>query len=277
MTDFDSTKLSKACTQCGVEKPITHFRLKKPNTDRFDVLCKQCKGRDAMEVNRPNIPEFDELEQLYAEIAQHPEAIQSLKKRINELPKRMAKSLSCEQERIDTAFILYWGHPEMSVKAIAKELLGKTEKELRKVIVWRIDALACRYCGSPSLLESRADEGLKRDKYSSDGIMCYECFMIGHRGLNQRFDDIKNTRRPREEELKTMPYHEYLKTPEWNRLRKEKLQQAGFRCQLCNVYGQPLQVHHRTYERRGHECSTDLIVLCASCHETFHRNRRSVD
>jgi 5-methylcytosine-specific restriction endonuclease McrA len=69
--------------------------------------------------------------------------------------------------------------------------------------------------------------------------------------------------------LRTMPYQEYLQTPEWKAIREKKLKESGFRCQLCNQSGE-LNVHHRTYERRGNEELQDLIVLCRGCHETFH-------
>jgi hypothetical protein len=69
--------------------------------------------------------------------------------------------------------------------------------------------------------------------------------------------------------LQTMPYQEYLETPEWKTLRDQKLKQAQFRCQLCNS-PKELNVHHRTYERRGIEELGDLIVLCRRCHEKFH-------
>ena len=29
-------------------------------------------------------------------------------------------------------------------------------------------------------------------------------------------------------------------------------------------------VHHRTYDRLGHEEAADLVVLCGSCHDRFH-------
>ena len=32
----------------------------------------------------------------------------------------------------------------------------------------------------------------------------------------------------------------------------------------------PLQVHHRTYERRGAELDSDLIAFCPTCHGLFH-------
>jgi hypothetical protein len=69
--------------------------------------------------------------------------------------------------------------------------------------------------------------------------------------------------------LRAIPYREYLETPEWKALREKKLKAARFRCELCNEPGQ-LNVHHRTYERRGNEHLKDLIVLCRGCHEKFH-------
>ena len=69
-----------------------------------------------------------------------------------------------------------------------------------------------------------------------------------------------------------MPYAEYLQTPEWFAKRTAALRRAGYRCQLCNRTGR-LEVHHRTYERRGNEAPEDLIVLCEGCHEVFHQSR----
>jgi hypothetical protein len=71
-------------------------------------------------------------------------------------------------------------------------------------------------------------------------------------------------------ELAEMPYDEYLATCEWHERRAAARQRAGERCQVCNSEG-PLDVHHRTYERRGRERDDDLIVLCRGCHELFHR------
>jgi hypothetical protein len=71
-------------------------------------------------------------------------------------------------------------------------------------------------------------------------------------------------------ELAEMPYSEYLATCEWNETRTAARKRAGERCQVCYSDG-PLDVHHRTYERRGAEHDTDLTVLCRKCHELFHR------
>ena len=74
----------------------------------------------------------------------------------------------------------------------------------------------------------------------------------------------------RKQYLRTMPYEEYLKTPEWQQKRQEAIRRARGRCQLCNADNNGRYVHHRTYERRGDEWLQDLIVLCRRCHEHYH-------
>jgi hypothetical protein len=70
----------------------------------------------------------------------------------------------------------------------------------------------------------------------------------------------------------TLPYDEYLHSALWQRVRQEALTRAGHCCQLCNL-PHHLQVHHRTYERRGFELPADLIVLCSACHARHHQVR----
>jgi hypothetical protein len=84
------------------------------------------------------------------------------------------------------------------------------------------------------------------------------------------------TKQERIQELQSMPYAGYLKTPEWQEKRKKALRFASFKCQLCNS-GERLNVHHRTYERLGQELMGDLITLCNDCHSTFHQNRDLAD
>jgi 5-methylcytosine-specific restriction endonuclease McrA len=73
----------------------------------------------------------------------------------------------------------------------------------------------------------------------------------------------------RGEALKTMPYREYLRTPEWAERRRGALRRAGHTCETCGKDG-ALHVHHRTYERRGEENPDDLVVLCEDCHLAVH-------
>jgi restriction endonuclease Mrr len=71
-------------------------------------------------------------------------------------------------------------------------------------------------------------------------------------------------------ELHAMPYALYLRTPEWRRTRAAALQRAGHRCSLDAKHTDGLEVHHSAYERLGAELSSDLAVLCHSCHQLHH-------
>lgn len=66
-------------------------------------------------------------------------------------------------------------------------------------------------------------------------------------------------------------YREYLWSPEWQAKKRDALERAGWRCQLCNS-PEDLDVHHRTYERIFNEPPQDLTVLCRLCHNRFHGN-----
>lgn len=83
-------------------------------------------------------------------------------------------------------------------------------------------------------------------------------------------------KRNREEELRSMTYYEYLKTPEWRDKRAAAIHRAAYRCQLCNAHGNDvvLQAHHRSYETLGQELSNDLVVLCKPCHARHHYSNR---
>lgn len=70
-------------------------------------------------------------------------------------------------------------------------------------------------------------------------------------------------------ELKSMDYKTYLKTDEWQRKRLDAIENARGVCEICGS-GLDIQVHHKTYERRGEELPEDLIVLCAKCHKAEH-------
>lgn len=64
-------------------------------------------------------------------------------------------------------------------------------------------------------------------------------------------------------------YAAYLRTPHWQAMRAAALKYAEHRCQLC-YSTEAVEVHHRTYDRVGHERLADLTVLCARCHERHH-------
>ena len=98
---------------------------------------------------------------------------------------------------------------------------------------------------------------------------CPACINLTARAEQEKRQKA-DAQRKRLEQLKTMRYDEYLKTDEWQWRRKKKLEDAGYHCQLCHANGGILDVHHSTYERKGNENLSDLIVLCRDCHSKFH-------
>jgi replicative DNA helicase len=64
-------------------------------------------------------------------------------------------------------------------------------------------------------------------------------------------------------------YAAYRLTPRWQELRGLALERDGYRCRVCNS-PERLDVHHRTYDRVGHEEVGDLTTLCDECHSRYH-------
>jgi hypothetical protein len=81
-------------------------------------------------------------------------------------------------------------------------------------------------------------------------------------------DVLPPIRAPRDEHARP-DYLEYLKSAGWRTTRNRALQLASYRCERCDSK-RDLQVHHRTYERLGHEWDQDLEVLCDACHGDHH-------
>jgi hypothetical protein len=70
-------------------------------------------------------------------------------------------------------------------------------------------------------------------------------------------------------------YAEYLNTEHWKELKIRKLySNTKHSCYSCNSMDR-LELHHRTYERIGHEWLNDLIWLCRTCHEATHAYERN--
>ena len=70
-------------------------------------------------------------------------------------------------------------------------------------------------------------------------------------------------------------YRRYLRTEGWKERRKVALDRAGGFCEDCGARGN-LDVHHRTYVRKGAERPEDLVALCRECHDERHRGKRNV-
>ena len=66
----------------------------------------------------------------------------------------------------------------------------------------------------------------------------------------------------------------YLKSPQWQRLRGQVWKRAVGVCERCGT-APIVDTHHKTYERSGNELLDDLLGVCRMCHETIHGIRRA--
>lgn len=163
--------------------------------------------------------------------------------------------------------VLYW-HFQVSVLFL-EEQTGLARHKIRAIAGGITVGVPCCHCGKQTSAYVKSKSELKTRKDFS----CPQCAAAIEQQRMERdaqHKKKKDREKERLEELRRMPYQDYLRTPEWLETREWKLKRAGFRCQACNVNGH-LQVHHRTYENRGNERDSDLIVLCSDCHSIFHQ------
>lgn len=75
-------------------------------------------------------------------------------------------------------------------------------------------------------------------------------------------------------------YADYINSDAWKRRKQTFLKRSQrviamrrkfgcIVCEFCKKRGR-FNIHHKTYERLGHERSTDLIILCDDCHKAVH-------
>ncbi len=69
-------------------------------------------------------------------------------------------------------------------------------------------------------------------------------------------------------------YRKYLKSRTWAKKRSAAYKAHGRSCGDCGTSKGPLEVHHKTYKRRGRESPRrDLAVVCKPCHRKKHKPR----
>lgn len=217
------------------------------------------------------------LDSLYEQIQAYEKKAKELREHANSQAAHFIKSAPTEDERKEIASSIYWERDGFISADIVWGSLGIYPQQAHSRIYPGVVRLNCADCGAEmettvtSRTAAREILAKRRLKYQ----ICPNCAQI--RADQRKEDSLQYEKQVAEyhaeiARLRTMPYAEYLKTDHWQNMRRKMLKRAGFSCQLCNASGVSLHVHHRTYERRGQEAYSDLIVLCADCHETFHMN-----
>ena len=69
-------------------------------------------------------------------------------------------------------------------------------------------------------------------------------------------------------------YRRYLKSAGWRRRRSTAVARSDGFCEDCGSRSD-LDVHHRTYARKGAELPNDLVALCRRCHTARHKGKRT--
>lgn len=70
-------------------------------------------------------------------------------------------------------------------------------------------------------------------------------------------------------------YAKYIRSPKWKAKRAEVILRAGGTCERCSIWP-VVNVHHLTYARLGDERLTDLMGVCAMCHDQIHKEGKQV-
>lgn len=173
------------------------------------------------------------------------------------------------------ASVLYWLADMYLAATEILSPLGYSPNTSAKRVVYPLTVAYCQ-CGQPLTVNTRSDLQHFRTEQRRNNLrvygldQCKACRDTEQKRRNQRAEESAAAYAQRVAQLRQMPYREYLQTEEWKERRRRAMKRAGFRCQVCNQ-SDTLNVHHRTYERRGDERNDDLLVLCQPCHELFHR------
>lgn len=69
-----------------------------------------------------------------------------------------------------------------------------------------------------------------------------------------------------------LTYFQYTNSEHWKQVRNRFYKRLNHKsqCEACKSK-KKLNLHHKTYERIGHEKLSDLALLCNLCHRRVHR------
>jgi hypothetical protein len=65
-------------------------------------------------------------------------------------------------------------------------------------------------------------------------------------------------------------YRRYIRSAKWFAFRKSYFEVVPEECVICGSK-EHVNLHHRTYERLGHERFEDVVPLCRAHHDRLHK------
>lgn len=234
-------------------------------------------SKQASEYNIADHPALAGINTACAEIEEAQANLKRAKQRLHEVVVELPQKIGDNEDlREEIIYHLYWFDdriPKDTLKkafnAVAPANAGKNSQKtiIRGMPITKV----CQDCRQPFQDEAESFSSREFGK-----VVCDDCQSKRNQSYKTQ-GQYQQRQQERIHELSTMSYYDYLQTPEWNERRKRSMKRAGYRCQVCNAYGVQLNVHHRTYERRGNELDRDLITLCKQCHGIFYQNGKLAD
>jgi 5-methylcytosine-specific restriction endonuclease McrA len=67
-------------------------------------------------------------------------------------------------------------------------------------------------------------------------------------------------------------YEQRIRSSQWKNMKRDLIRMRGDRCERCHL-NVTLELHHKTYDRLGHEHLSDLELLCPRCHSIADAER----
>lgn len=71
----------------------------------------------------------------------------------------------------------------------------------------------------------------------------------------------------------SIAYQNHIRSARWKNTREMMFKLRGKKCEHCESTSN-LEIHHKTYERFGHELPNDLEILCKPHHDEADRLRK---
>jgi 5-methylcytosine-specific restriction endonuclease McrA len=214
-------------------------------------------------------------------VVQYAQFVEELERQKQKAKSELIKKLKDIESTITQEFIDWYYWDTDNDLEILSEVVGVSLNKLAKLTKTpHLIEYKCQRCKQirlyPCNSRNEAADFLRKikNKRCKEDYYCQQCKDELKREETEKLARKAQTKldraRNKLQELKTMPYEEYLLTKHWKDFKKARIIEANFECQRCHRGDIKLHVHHLTYERRGEELPSDVVVLCEACHREEH-------
>jgi 5-methylcytosine-specific restriction endonuclease McrA len=113
--------------------------------------------------------------------------------------------------------------------------------------------------------DKRSDDGDSHMHGDTPGDILAAEKWIAQRARRKEREAQEKQRDEEQRQARRDLYAAYLRTDQWQSIRKRVMARANGRCEGCGMV-EPREVHHLTYAHRGNEFLFELVALCEACH-----------